>query len=186
MVGILVSNLGWPIFRGYVSFREGKLFFFFGGGLRVERLRFLPMVRCHEDWYIFFPKKGGQHYLRWLVNTNSSTNISLDSFFMIYCRWFLIPRNRTHRTHVSRTPNHKTWVSIIARASNLLLRGPLGFGPIQFLMDWCYDLFQAVSGWNSGTENFSAKRLGDIRKNPRSQGVAVRYPKIGRQVGAWA
>ena len=39
------------------------------------------------------------------------------------------------RTHVSRTPK-KTWVSIIARLRNLRgQRGPLGFGPIQILMD---------------------------------------------------
>ena len=39
----------------------------------------------------------------------------------------------SNRTHVSRTPKPEY---LIAR-SQLIFHGPLGFGPIQFLMDLC-------------------------------------------------
>ena len=45
----------------------------------------------------------------------------------------LFPRNRTHRFLRSRTPKEPEY--LIARSD--FERGPLGFGPIQFLMD-CY------------------------------------------------
>ena len=43
-------------------------------------------------------------------------------------------KSPTHRTH-ERTDPEKTWVSIITRSRFYLVRGLLGFGPIQFLMD---------------------------------------------------
>ncbi len=43
------------------------------------------------------------------------------------------PRNRTHSTHVSRTPKPEYLIALAC--SRNLLRGALGFGPIQFLME---------------------------------------------------
>ena len=61
----------------------------------------------------------------------------------------MFPRNRTNRTHVSRTPK-KAWVSNSSIAT-YLVRGPLGFGPIEFLMEWL------VGGWTT--------QLKQIREN---------------------
>ena len=46
----------------------------------------------------------------------------------------VIPRNLTHRTHFSRTPKKSEYQKTLCLAT-YLVRGPLGFGPIQFLME---------------------------------------------------
>ncbi len=46
--------------------------------------------------------------------------------------WLVSIQEISNRTHVSRTPKKPEY--LIAR-SQLTERGPLGFGPIQFLMD---------------------------------------------------
>ena len=74
----------------------------------IKSLPSPPKTRCLQHWRCFSQLLGSRWGSIWKF-----------------------PRNRTRRTHVSRTPKPGY---LIAR-SHFTERGPLGFGPIQFLME---------------------------------------------------
>ncbi len=88
-------------------------------------LVYLPTFFCCFLW----AKLVGEYTVRPMGIRHGITTLHRTQFIL---RESSSPRNRTHRTHVSRTPKKPEY--LIAR-SQLSERGPLGFGPIHKLID---------------------------------------------------